>query len=601
MALKLIQVIMDQGKSGNINLDINGLINMGDAATITIENSTSLVNTAILSQLGKDANGSGGNINIQSGSISMVDISEISASTFGKGNAGNISMHFNEEMSLSELSSIRSVVESGGDGDGGNIDIQTRSLTLTDGSQVVAGVFRESEDLPGGVGNAGDIQIKASEFIDISGVRTKKFPFPLMNPLNPEKSFPTQGISSGIITISETGATGEAGNILLDAKTLKVSNGAVVTAQTENNGDSGNITINTNIFEASGGGQIITNTSDIGNAGDITINVSDKAILSGSDSTFEQRLIQFDKGVLANVSANTGVFANTTFDSKGKGGNIKFKVNNLSLADNAEISALSEGTGNAGNINVESNKLIDAVNSNIITTSAQSSGGAINITAKDIRLFGDSDIATNVFNGEGGGGDITLNASTIVALDDSDIVSFSADGKGGDINFKTAGFFSNPLYKVTPPIRDTQSVKSPTNRQTLNQLNTNQKVDVNASGTISGTITGVPDTSFIQNSLTDLPDNQIDTNTLFANSCIVRSNEQNGTFLITGSGGLPQNPSDAPLSSYSTGSIRSIPSNSEKSPASTTRRSWKIGDPVVEPQGVYKLPNGQLVLSRECG
>jgi large exoprotein involved in heme utilization and adhesion len=70
--------------------------------------------------------------------------------------------------------------------------------------------------------------------------------------------------------------------------------------------------------------------------------------------------------------------------------------------------------------------------------------------------------------------------------------------------------------------------------------------------------------------------------------------------LITGSGGLPQNPSDAPLSNYSTGSIRPIPSNSEKSPASATRQKWKIGDPIVEPQGVYKLPNGQLVLSREC-
>ncbi|MUL37185.1 hypothetical protein [Gloeocapsopsis dulcis] len=27
---------------------------------------------------------------------------------------------------------------------------------------------------------------------------------------------------------------------------------------------------------------------------------------------------------------------------------------------------------------------------------------------------------------------------------------------------------------------------------------------------------------------------------------------------------------------------------------------WYIGDPIVEPQGVYRLPNGQLVLSCEC-
>lgn len=29
-------------------------------------------------------------------------------------------------------------------------------------------------------------------------------------------------------------------------------------------------------------------------------------------------------------------------------------------------------------------------------------------------------------------------------------------------------------------------------------------------------------------------------------------------------------------------------------------RPWKLGDPIVEPQGVYKLANGELVMSREC-
>ncbi len=32
----------------------------------------------------------------------------------------------------------------------------------------------------------------------------------------------------------------------------------------------------------------------------------------------------------------------------------------------------------------------------------------------------------------------------------------------------------------------------------------------------------------------------------------------------------------------------------------TPRRDWKIGDPIVEPTGVYRLANGQRILSREC-
>jgi filamentous hemagglutinin family protein len=31
-----------------------------------------------------------------------------------------------------------------------------------------------------------------------------------------------------------------------------------------------------------------------------------------------------------------------------------------------------------------------------------------------------------------------------------------------------------------------------------------------------------------------------------------------------------------------------------------TSRPWKKGDPIIEPQGVYRLPNGQLILSRSC-
>jgi hypothetical protein len=50
----------------------------------------------------------------------------------------------------------------------------------------------------------------------------------------------------------------------------------------------------------------------------------------------------------------------------------------------------------------------------------------------------------------------------------------------------------------------------------------NGKVDVNASGTVSGSISGVPDVSFLQNSIIQLPQNLIDINTLLASSCIVR-------------------------------------------------------------------------------
>jgi large exoprotein involved in heme utilization and adhesion len=45
--------------------------------------------------------------------------------------------------------------------------------------------------------------------------------------------------------------------------------------------------------------------------------------------------------------------------------------------------------------------------------------------------------------------------------------------------------------------------------------------------------------------------------------------------------------------------IETLPGDS--TPTNTNpNRPWQKGDPIVEPQGVYRLPNGKLVLSREC-
>ena len=123
-------------------------------------------------------------------------------------------------------------------------------------------------------------------------------------------------------------------------------------------------------------------------------------------------------------------------------------------------------------------------------------------------------------------------------------------------------------------------------------LDRNNRVDVNASGTVSGVITGIPDVTFIDEELTDLADNQINTDALIANSCISRGTKrQENSFTITGSGGLRNGPGDELISQYSTGEVRNVESNS---------RTWKKGDSIIEPTGVYKLSDGRVLLSREC-
>ncbi|QLE57429.1 hypothetical protein [Nostoc sp. TCL26-01] len=76
---------------------------------------------------------------------------------------------------------------------------------------------------------------------------------------------------------------------------------------------------------------------------------------------------------------------------------------------------------------------------------------------------------------------------------------------------------------------------------------------------------GVPDITSIQNGLTELQGNPIDTNALIANSCIARSPKQESTFVITGTGGLPSRPGEVVASSYPTGDVQNVTNNSTNS------------------------------------
>jgi filamentous hemagglutinin family protein len=581
------------GQGGNISLTTralsltdgsvidNSTSGRGNAGNIQIlaTEATSLTN---LSSIGATVEpggiGNGGNIQLQTNSLALTDRASIAATTWGQGNAGTISLGVDRAIYLSNSSTISNSVLPGGIGNGSDINITARSLTLTDGGQIESRVFGEKNlpalnlNLPGGQGKGGNIRINASDFVSISGVRLSDVIFDGIN-------LGGKGESSGLFANTERGASGTAGSITVTTKDFRLSDGAVVNTLTANSGDAGNITINANTFEATGGGQIISATDVRGNAGNIALNIRDNTTISGFDPNFSARIAQFGEDIVNNQGSESGLFVNTAPNSTGQGGNINIQTRSLNLANRAQISAKSQGQGNAGNININANGLLNATDSDITTSAQQTSGGAITITAQDIRLYGDSDIRTNVASGAGGGGDITLTAHSLIAYDDSDILAFARDGRGGNITLDTPIFFGEgfqPAPKGTDP----------------NTLDGNNHVDINASGAISGIII-LPDLTFIRNSLTDLPENLINTENLIANSCVVRNRQKVGTFIITGAGGLPVRPGDASVSPYPTGTVQTIPDKSASHP-------WKFGDPIVEPQGVYRLGNGEVVLSREC-
>lgn len=170
-----------------------------------------------------------------------------------------------------------------------------------------------------------------------------------------------------------------------------------------------------------------------------------------------------------------------------------------------------------------------------------------------------------------------------MAFDDSDILATSLDGVGGNITLDTDAFFAanfNPSSLNANP----------------EFLEGNNRVDINASGAVDGFVE-LPNVNFLPNSLIKLSEETINTDEVVANSCVVPNQRQGGTFIVSGNGGLPFRPSDPALSAYSTGDVRSLP---QKSANTSNQDSWNPNKPIVEPQGMYRLSNGQLVLSRQC-
>ncbi|MUG91019.1 filamentous hemagglutinin N-terminal domain-containing protein [Scytonema sp. UIC 10036] len=530
----------------SLNLNENAIIatntfGRGNAANITIDTQQLLVRnggavSATSSRIGSSDNvGRGGNIIVNASDSIEVD------------GVGNITGFFTETSTRNRA---------------GDLTLNTRTLTLRNGGVISSGASRRGSL----GGNGGNLTVNASELVEVNG----------------------SGSNSTELR-TEAYGIGNAGDLIINTRRLQVIGNGVVSTSTYGQGNAGNIFVhNSDIVEIDSG--VISSAIQpgaVGNAGDIEVNTKNLFLTNGAlidTRTFSRGnagTIKINASNTVSLDRNAGVVSALELEAEGKAGDIELSTRNLSLTNGASIDIRTLGKGNAGTVNINVRDTLYANNGNIRTDSRQSSGGAIAINAKDMRLFGDSDISTFVFSGAGGGGNITLTADSIIAFNDSDILAFASDGRGGDITFQTPAFFGDRYEPASPGT-------NPFN------LDGNNRVDINASGRLAdGSIT-LPDVSFLQNSLTELPQTPIDTNALIANSCIARnSGKQENTFTITGSGGLPNRPGDASISSYSTGDVRDVQGDSAS-------RSWHKGDPIVEPSGVYRLPSGKLILSREC-
>jgi filamentous hemagglutinin family protein len=182
-------------QAGNINLNATG--------EISLKQSSQVVN-----RVNENAIGNSGDINIQTGSLTVLEESLLSASAFGQGNAGDITINATDGVTLNTQGSIDA------------------AITL------------------GGQGNAGEITINAGKKISLDGSLTS-------------------------IASSLTFATGRGGKIKITGESLNLDNGAVIDAgNTFSQGAGGNIQIDvSDSVSLQSGASIVSNSSGSGGDG----------------------------------------------------------------------------------------------------------------------------------------------------------------------------------------------------------------------------------------------------------------------------------------------------------------------------------------------
>ncbi|NJM71819.1 MAG: filamentous hemagglutinin N-terminal domain-containing protein [Scytonema sp. RU_4_4] len=404
------------------------------------------------------ATGDGGNINITTGSFSLTDGAQLSASTFGQGNAGNVLVQASDSVELANTATIFSTVQAGGVGNGGNIDIKAASLSLKDGAQLVTSVLGASDTQPAGRGDAGNVTIDVKGNVTIAG------------------------LGSAIFSDVETGVIGNGGNISISSGSFSLSDGAQLVTSTFGQGNAGSVSVRaSDSVELAGSNTTIFSTVEaggVGNGGNIDIQAASLSLKDGAqlvtavrEASDSQPAGRGDAGnVTIDVTGDVTIagvkdgFASAIFSSvetgaTGNGGNITISSGSFSLTDGAQLAASTRGQGNAGSVSVRASDSVELVDASILSAveaGGVGKGGNININAASLSLKDGAQLVTAVRQasdtqpaGRGDAGNVTVDVTgnvTIAGVKDGlpsaifSSVGTGVVGNGGNISISSGSF-----------------------------------------------------------------------------------------------------------------------------------------------------------------
>jgi filamentous hemagglutinin family protein len=508
----------------------------------------SLTNGAIVSA--SNTSTGGGNIQVQGKRITLTEGSEIRVNTLGSQPGGTLAVTASELVELTGGSRLlRDTVNTGA---AGSLRIETKRLIVQDGSQVSASTLSE--------GQGGTLAVTASESIELNGTSAN-------------------GDPSGLFVVAQD--IGVAGDIEIETGRLVVRDGAQVSASTLSEGQGGTLTVTAsesielNGTSANGDPSgLFVVAQDIGIAGDIEIETGRLVVRDGakvSASTLSEgqggRLtltasesIQLT-GTSANGQSRSGLFVGTT--GTGVAGDLKIETGQLTVSDGAVVSARTSSLGNGGNITLQVRDLLQLRGNSQISTAAGIPGAG------------------------GNGGNINIDAKLIVAIpgENSDIIANAFEGNGGNINITTQGIFGIQFREELTPLSD---------------INASSEFGVNGIVQIN-----TPDID-PSRGLTNLPTEVVDASNQIDQTCSAgRGEAGKNKFIVTGRRGLPSNPYEMLSNEQALEDIHPPEGfSSRKNSNPDTARSFTSQSatsnpkpPIVEAQGWMINDKGQVVFT----
>ncbi|MEH2111220.1 S-layer family protein [Nostoc sp.] len=564
----------------------SGGINVNASESLSLVGTTA--NAQLSSNLFTETLGSGksGDITVNTPRLVIQDGAAISAATYTPATGGNIDIKAGDLLEVSGFSPINPsrfsniTAATFGTGNAGSLTVSTQQLTALSGGNIAS--------ITAGTGLGGNVIINASKLVELIGVT------PLV--------FTPSEITAG------TAGPGKAGSVTINTQRLTIKDGGRVDASTLASGPAGSVTINAqDSVEVSGkvpgsvNPSLIISSANIvdpslqqllrvppvpsGASGDVTINtgrlvVNDGAqVTARNDGTGNAGTLWVKAGSIL-LDSQGGITAATR---GGQGGNIDLQVqNSLEVSGNSQISSDNFGAGAGGRLTIAASHVGLSDRALLSASTASGEGGNISLQTNSLLMRTNSQISATA-GGSGNGGNINIggfsSANFVTLLEGSHITADAFQGMGGNISINTKGFFVCPTCQITAS----------------SQLGVAGQVSI---------ITPEAERNF---EVIDLPQEVAKPEQVVAQACRGTTSQNRSEFTITGRGGLPPRPSEQ----LSTGALISFePANT--SAATEVNNTSQLPPPArgwyVNAQGVLVLasqtpnptPYGSGLTSSNC-